>query len=58
MIAVLVNVATVLLGSTIGLIFKNKIKKSFTQAIICVLALVTIVIGITSTIKPPIFYAL
>lgn len=51
MIAVLVNVATVLLGSTIGLLFRNKIKKNFVQAVISALALVTLLIGITSAIK-------
>lgn len=51
MIAVLVNVATVLLGSAIGLLFRNKIKKNFVQAVISALALVTLLIGITSAIK-------
>ncbi len=51
MLAVLVNVATVLLGSTIGLLFRKKINKNFTQAVISALALVTILIGITSAIK-------
>ncbi len=51
MIAVLVNVATVLLGSAIGLLFRNKINKKFVSAVISALALVTILIGITSAIK-------
>ena len=51
MIAVLVNVATVLFGSAIGLLFRNKIKKNFVQAVISALALVTLLIGITSAIK-------
>ena len=50
MLAVLVNVATVLLGSTIGILFRRKIKDTYTKAIISALALVTIVIGITSAI--------
>lgn len=50
MIAVLVNVATVLLGSAIGLIFKNKINEKFTKAVISALALVTILIGLDSAL--------
>ena len=49
--AVLVNVATVLIGSAIGLLFRNKINKKFVQAVISALALVTILIGISSAIK-------
>lgn len=51
MIAVLVNVATVLLGSSIGIIFRNKIKESYVSAVISALALVTVLIGITSAIE-------
>lgn len=51
MVAVFVNVATVLLGSTIGLLFRNKINEKFVQAVISSLALVTILIGVTSAIK-------
>ena len=50
MLAVFVNVATVLLGSAIGIIFRNKIKESYVNAVISALALVTILIGITSAI--------
>ena len=50
MLAVFVNMATVLLGSTIGILFRKRIRESFTKAIISALALVTIVIGITSAI--------
>lgn len=50
MIAVLVNVATVLLGSTVGLIFRNKINEKFTKAVISALALVTILIGLGSAL--------
>lgn len=46
MVAVLVNVATVLLGSMVGLIFRNKINEKFTKAVISALALVTILIGL------------
>jgi len=51
MIAVFVNMATVLLGSAIGILFRNKIKQSFINTIISALALVTILIGITSAIE-------
>ena len=50
MTAVFVNVATVLLGSTVGLIFRNKINEKFTKAVISALALVTILIGIDSAL--------
>ena len=50
MLAVFVNIATVLLGSAIGILFRNKIKESFVSAVISALALVTILIGITSAI--------
>lgn len=50
MIAVLVNVATVILGSTIGLIFRNKIKEKITKAVITALALVTFLIGMSSAL--------
>ncbi len=51
MIAVFVNVATVLLGSAIGIIFRSKIKESIVGAVISALALVTVLIGITSAIE-------
>ena len=51
MIAVFVNIFTVLLGSAIGILFRNKIKENYISAIISALALVTILIGITSSIK-------
>ena len=50
MIAVLVNVATVLLGSSIGLVFRNKINEKLTKAVICALALVTVLIGLSSAL--------
>ena len=50
MIAVLVNVATVLLGSAVGLIFRNKNNEKFTKAVISALALVTILIGLSSAL--------
>ena len=51
MIAVLVNTATVLLGSAIGLFFRNKINEKFTKAVISALALVTVLIGLSSALK-------
>ena len=51
MLAVLVNAATVLLGSAVGLIFRNKISEKFTKAVITALAIVTLGIGITSAIE-------
>ena len=50
MIAVLVNTITVLLGSAIGLLFRNKISENFTKAVIAALALVTILIGFDSAL--------
>ena len=50
MLAVFVNVATVLVGSAIGILFRNRIKENFVKAIISALALVTIVIGVSSAI--------
>ena len=50
MLAVFVNMATVLLGSTIGILFRKFIKEKFVSAVISALALVTVLIGITSAI--------
>ena len=50
MLAVFVNMATVLLGSAIGILFRKKIRENIVSAVICALALVTILIGITSAI--------
>ena len=50
MIAVLVNTATVLLGSAIGLVFRNRINEKFTKAVISALALVTVLIGLSSAL--------
>ena len=49
--AVFVNVATVILGSTIGILFRKRIKQVFINSIITALALVTIVIGINSAVS-------
>jgi len=51
MLAVFVNMGTVLVGSTIGLLFRNKIKETYIQTIISALGLITIVIGVSSAIK-------
>ena len=51
MLAVFVNMATVLLGSAIGILFRKKIRENIVSAVICALALVTVLIGITSAIK-------
>ncbi len=51
MIAVFVNMATVILGSSLGIIFRNKIKQEYISAVISALALVTILIGIISAIE-------
>ena len=50
MLAVFVNMATVILGSTIGILFRKFIKEKFVSAVISALALVTVLIGIKSAI--------
>ena len=51
MIAVFVNMATVLIGSLIGILFRNRLKVQLQNALMRALALCTIVIGISSAIK-------
>ena len=51
MFAVLINVATVLIGSTIGLIFGSRIKENYTQGIMTAIALCTFVIGVQSAVQ-------
>ncbi len=58
MIAVFVNMATVFLGSLIGIFFRNKIKKEYIDTLISALALITIVIGVSSAIKTADFLCL
>jgi len=48
--AVFVNMATVIIGSLIGILFRSKIKEESTKTIVTVLGLCTVVIGITSAI--------
>lgn len=50
MIAVFVNMGTVLLGSMIGIVFRNRLKESFQNALMKALALCTVLIGVSSAI--------
>ncbi len=50
MIAVFVNMATVLVGSVLGILFRNRLKVELQNAVMRVLALCTLVIGISSAI--------
>jgi uncharacterized membrane protein YqgA involved in biofilm formation len=51
MTGVLVNVATVLIGSTIGLIFKKGISEKYSNAVMVGIGLCTIMIGIQGLLK-------
>ena len=51
MLGVIVNVATVILGSTIGLIFKKGISKKYTDAVMTGIGLCTVMIGIQGMLK-------
>lgn len=51
MTGVFVNVATVLLGSLIGLVFKKGISKKFTDAVMTGIGLCTILIGVQGMLK-------
>ena len=51
MIAVFVNMGTVLLGSLLGILLKNRLKVSFQNALMKALALCTAVIGVSSAIQ-------
>ncbi|MCD7947750.1 MAG: DUF554 domain-containing protein [Oscillospiraceae bacterium] len=51
MIATLINVALVLLGSAIGLLFKNRISPRFSKAIIAALGLCVIGLGISNLLE-------
>lgn len=51
MIAVFVNMAAVIVGSAIGILFSNKIRENYIKTIVSALALVTFVIGISSAIN-------
>jgi len=51
MTGVLVNVATVILGSTIGLVFKKGISKKYSEAVMTGIGFCTILIGIQGMLK-------
>lgn len=51
MLGVIVNVATVLIGSTIGLVFKKGISKKFTDAVMIGIGLCTVCIGVSGMLK-------
>ena len=48
--AVLVNTATVLTGSLIGILFRNRLKENLRNAVMKALGLCTLLIGISSAI--------
>ncbi len=50
MIAVFVNMGTVLLGSLLGILLRNRLQESFQNALIKALALCTVVIGVSTAI--------
>ena len=51
MIAVFVNMATVLVGSLLGIFFRDRLKESFQNALMKALALCTAVIGVSSAVQ-------
>ena len=51
MLGVLVNVATVLIGSAIGLVFKKGISEKYTDAVMKGIGLCTLMIGVQGTLK-------
>ena len=51
MLGVLVNVVTVLIGSTVGLIFKRGISKKYTDAVMIGIGLCTVLIGVQGMLK-------
>ena len=48
--AVFVNMATVLVGSLLGILFRNRLKESLQNALMRALGLCTVVIGVSSAI--------
>ncbi len=50
MLAVFINVAAVLIGSALGLLFGSRIKEQFSKGIMMAIALCTMVIGVQSAI--------
>lgn len=51
MLAVFINVAAVLLGASLGLLFGSRIKESYTKGIMMAIALCTFTIGVQSAIQ-------
>ena len=51
MLAVFINVAAVLIGATLGLLFGSRIKESYTKGIMTAIALCTFAIGVQSAIQ-------
>lgn len=51
MLAVFINVATVLLGAALGLLFGSRIKESYTKGIMTAIALCTMVIGVQCAVQ-------
>ena len=51
MLGVIVNVATVVIGSTIGLIFKKGISKKYSDAVMIGIGLCTVLIGIDGMLE-------
>ena len=51
MIACVINAVLVLLGSAVGLLFKSKIKESWSKAIMVALGLCVLLIGVSGAIK-------
>lgn len=51
MLATFINVILVLIGGTVGLLFKSKINENFSKAIVTGLALCVLVIGIQSSVQ-------
>ena len=49
--AVFINVAAVILGASLGLLFGSRIKESYTKGIMTAIALCTLVIGVQSAIQ-------
>lgn len=51
MLAVIINVVAIIIGTTIGLIFRKVIKSSLTNSLLRVLGIVVIIVGIVGIMK-------
>lgn len=51
MLAVFINVAAVLLGASVGLLFGSRIRESFTKGIMTAISLCTLVIGVQCAVQ-------